>query len=85
MKPWKKRCFSPFGPAGKPNFGPPVALVHRLGPGDQLVIGQRVQIGAFGQELQRLLVGHHQEGRLHPGGILLFRRAQLAEFQHGWR
>ena len=56
-------------------------LFHSGRPCDQLVIGQRVDVSAFGQEFQCLFVSGHDVGRLHPRQIMLLIRAQLAQFQ----
>ena len=54
-----------------------------LRPGDQLVIGERVDVGAFGEIFERLLVGGHDVGRLHPRNVLLLAGAELAEAEIG--
>ena len=50
-------------------------------PGQQLVIAQCIEIRAFGQVGQRLAIGRHDVGGLHPGDVALLLAAQLAQRQ----
>ena len=52
-------------------------------PFDQLVVGQGIDISAFGQIFESLLVGGHDVGRLHPRHILKLIGAELGERVEG--
>src|SRR5439155_1321296 len=55
-----------------------------LGPFDQLVVGDGVEIDARGQILQRLLVGRHQIGGLHPWHVFLLAGAEQNSTCWAW-
>ena len=53
-----------------------------LGPSDELRIGERVDVRACRQVLQRLLARDHEVGRLHPRDVNLRAAADLTEGEH---
>ena len=55
---------------GQAALGAARAFRQRLAPGAQLLPGQRVDVGALGQVLQRIDVGSHDVGRLHPRHVV---------------
>ncbi len=66
-------------PRGKPEPALTGLLLDRFRPGRELVVAERVDVGAGRQIGQRLLVGDHDVGCLHPGDIELLVGAELAE------
>ena len=54
-------------------------------PSDQLIICQRINIGALWQILQRFFAGRHDIGSLHPRHILHGARAKFGQFIIGAR
>ena len=69
----------PFGACGEAKLGRACGLFHIAGPFDQLIVGQRVNVCAIRQELQRLFVGSHNIAGLHPRDVLRVAGAQFRQ------
>src|SRR6516164_6581624 len=60
-------------------------LFDRTGPGGELLVAERVDVGPTRQIGQRLFVGDHDVARLHPWDVKLVRRAEFTERQQQFR
>jgi hypothetical protein len=55
--------------------------VDRLGPVDHLVVGERLDVEAGRQQVDRLFLGDHDVGGLHPGDVVDLRAAELGQLE----